>query len=140
MSDKRPDEQDDFSKDPQNFSVESSQLLGLGHKDNEQKNEVRFEAKVGKLKKAFMFLVNVFCGFSNNEDQADLKHQNIVESNRRKETFWSLGQTRFERLVLNVNLFFILAIAVLFYVFFSIPPEHHVFKHVHLNRTWLNKD
>lgn len=142
MSDKRPDELDDFSKDPQNFSTESSQqMLSLDTKlDSKEEDEIRFEIKVGKLKKAFLFLVNIFCGFSSNEDQADLKHQQIDESNRRKETFWSLGQTRFERLILNFNLFIILVVAVFFYVFFSIPPEYHIFNHVHLNRTWLNNN
>jgi len=102
---------------------------------------VKFKVETGKLRNLRLFLLNVFCGFSSQEqDQVALNEQEIDESNRRKETFFSLSQTRFEHYILNINLVVILVVAVVFYIFFSIPPEYHIFQHVHLNRTWLNSN
>ena len=89
-----------------------------------------------RSKKVFESFLSLFCGFENSTDQKEqIDKQNEDESKRRAETFFSLNQTKFERYVLNINLIIILSVAVGLFVFFSVPPEHHIFRHIHLNRT-----
>ena len=83
------------------------------------------------------FLLNLFCGFDC--DAVDRTHelsvQNKNETKRRIESFHSLKQTKFEKIALNFNLVLILITSVSLFIFFSIPPQLHIFKHIHLNHT-----
>ncbi len=88
-------------------------------------------------------IMNIVCGIEkfDNEltQEAAIKKQSEIESKRRIENFYSLNQTKFEKYILNLNLIFILTIAVSLYVFFSIPPQLHIFKHINLNTTIFNQ-
>ena len=88
-------------------------------------------------------VLNILCGIERFENQltqeAALQKQNEIESQRRIENFYSLNQTKFEKYILNLNLLFILSIAIGLYVFFSIPPELHIFKNINLNTTIYNQ-
>jgi hypothetical protein len=92
-------------------------------------------------KSLFTRVFKLICGFDKNESaisQVELNKQKLLEKNRRLESFRSLNQPRFERSILNKNLIVIILVAVSFYIFFSIPPEKHIFRHIKLNQTLNN--
>ena len=85
------------------------------------------------------YFSNLFCGFDWNSKQIGIENevriQNQNEIKRRIEGFHSLKQTNFELFTLNFNLIIILFISISLFIFFSIPPQLHIFKHIHLNNT-----
>jgi len=86
------------------------------------------------VKRLQSFFSNLFCGFdwnASNENHTQKKN----EIKRRIESFHSLKQTKFELITLNCNLILILIISISLFIFFSIPPQLHIFKHIHLNHT-----
>ena len=97
---------------------------------------VRFEHS-SRFQKIYRSFRNIFCGFEDSNTLMDDDKQKEIESQRRIESFQSLNQSKFERYILNTNLVVILVVAVALYVFFSIPPEFHIFSHVKLNRTYV---
>ena len=67
--------------------------------------------------------------------QGELLKQKRDETKRRIENFYSLNQTKSQTFILNINLVIIILTAIGLYVFFSIPPQYHIFKHINLNNT-----
>ncbi len=135
METKRPDESEDFAKkydtsdtSHSNAEFELEDLISKSKLDQTSESQSRLD----KICKTF---IGVFCGFEEASTQLDAKKQNEIECQRRVENFQSLNQTKFEKWILNVNLVIILAVAVALYVFFSIPPEYHIFSHIKLNQT-----
>lgn len=84
-------------------------------------------------------LVSLVCGYEpeteGNIDQIAAKSdlQQRDEAKRRFESFRSLNQTRREKFILNFNLVLILLISIGLYVFFSVPPQLHIFKNLNLD-------
>jgi uncharacterized pyridoxal phosphate-containing UPF0001 family protein len=152
--DKRPDESDDFTSEldlKNQIYVESAAELNEEN-PNEQENPVASS----KRKRFYRVLLNVLCGFDKQDENkaaqakedywpeeaelgnrlnGNLSKQKHKEAKRRYEIFHSLLQSKFERYILNVNLVIIISIAVVLYIFFSIPLKYHIFKHISLNST-----
>jgi hypothetical protein len=138
MTDKRPDEIDDFRihlPDGQNDSLNEIELqVDIIRRSSEQKN------RSGCFRR---FFLRIFCGYEQNElinDESNekmLKKQTENESRRRVNNFYSLNRTKFERYVLNINLCIILMIATGLYVFFSVPHKLYQFEYNALNATFL---
>lgn len=86
------------------------------------------------LKKHFLSLI---CGVEGNHDNSFENMQRLkqLEHEQRVRNFESLKQTKFEKIVLSVSLGIILSIAVGLFIFFSIPPQLHIFKNVSYNQT-----
>jgi hypothetical protein len=109
-----------------------------GETDAEDHVVVGETHKSSRFRVAFLSLV---CGIEDDHKQtgSSQDEQRILKNNlefqQRMANFTSLKQTKFEKSILNVNLVFILALAVGLFVFFSIPPELHIFKNVNLNLT-----
>ena len=140
IKDKRPDESNDLNMELNSYDNKASTI-----EDEEVSNINKFQMQIEtttsnnfETKKIKDFLINFCCGFENSFDKAsELSNQKISEEKRRIESFESLNQTKFERFVLNINLILILSISVGLFIFFSIPPQKHIFKHIHLNETFL---
>lgn len=98
------------------------------HNENLHSNEK------SKLKRAYYLFLDLFCGFVSDLDRS-IETQRANETKRRFESFYSLNQTKFEFCILNINLVLILSFAIVLFVFFSIPPQYHIFKHINLNHT-----
>lgn len=96
--------------------------------------QVKF-VNISRSKKIYRSFISIFCGYDVKQSEDNIQLQNSKEKQRRIESFESLNQTKFERFILNINLCIILTVAVALYVFFSIPPEWHIFSHIKLNRT-----
>lgn len=126
IREKRPDEIDDFTKvDLLANSTDMNQSLIDKQEELESSN-------ISRSKQTCQSFMSVFCGFEVAE-----QGQKASESKRRMESFFSLDQTLFEKIILNLNLVIILVIAVALYIFFSVPPQYHIFSHIQLNRTWV---
>ena len=144
MSDKRPDELDDYrvriSDEQSEFAMSSDEEFGKAERRPKTDKSTDEEVQIASGKtKILEVITSVFCGFesigdeSDDKDEksrADMERQRQSESRRRIESFYSLNQTYAERLILNINLIFILAIAIGLFVFFSIPPEFHILSHL----------
>ena len=97
--------------------------------------------KRSKFELAIHTMVSLFCGYElqteeNSERLAamcELQQKN--EAQRRLESFQSLNQTKREKRILNTNLVIILCTSIALYIFFSIPPEYHIFRHLNLNNS-----
>lgn len=94
------------------------------------------EIVISKKSQYMNACLSFMCGYEElndilDEKKMDLQKQN--ETKRRIENFYSLNQSKFEKIILNFNLVLILIIAVSLYVFFSIPPQLHIFKNVRLS-------
>lgn len=126
MREKRPDEIDDFTK--ADFIHESTDMS----RNLIEKQEKLEDTNLSQSKKVYQLFMSVFCGYEEAEEG-----QTASESRQRMKNFFSLEQTRSEKLILNFNLIIILIVAVGLYVFFSIPPQYHIFSHIKLNRTWI---
>ena len=125
ISDKRPDELDDYrvpvGDEHSEFSMSAE--AEFGRRANTDTSDEQEERKILEV------ITSIFCGFEtigegNDQDEksrADMERQRQSESRRRIESFYSLTQTYSERLILNINLIFILVIAIGLFVFFSIP-------------------
>ncbi len=135
METKRPDESDDFAKkynsSDSNASKSEYELDDL----IQQKKHVQSTGSLSRLRKVYLSLMGVFCGYQDSGTELDVSKQHQIECQRRVENFQSLNQTKFEKCILTVNLVIILIVAVVLYVFFSIPPEYHIFSHIKLNQT-----
>jgi hypothetical protein len=134
----RPDESDDYRlvKDEN----ESENVIELRSKEISSSIE---NATISTSERVLKVLIEVVCGFERFDSQSireeSAKRQNELESIRRVENFRSLCQTKPERLILNINCLAIFALSIGLFVFFSVPPEHHIFKHlVELNISNLN--
>lgn len=146
MNGKRPDEDEDFTKlhDTDTFKIPLTdsdfELEELKSKDA----DVQIKSSKGgnRVKKIFNSFLSVFCGYEDMQKRSgnEIKEEKECESKRRFESFYSLNQTRFERTILNINLVIILLVAISLYIFFSVPVEYHIFKHVKLNRTSFSLD
>jgi hypothetical protein len=92
--------------------------------------------------KAYRMALSLFCGYEHHENEEhavnQMEMQKNHESRRRIENFYSLNQTKSERLILNVNLIIILSIAIGLFIFFSIPPQLHIFKNIKVNNTYTS--
>ena len=100
--------------------------------------------KKSKCKSVSNTLVSLLCGYEL-EIEGDMDRmaaesslQQKDEAKRRFESFRSLNQTRWEKCILNFNLVLILCISIGLYVFFSIPPQQHIFKYIQLNSTSMS--
>jgi hypothetical protein len=88
----------------------------------------KFARPASRRRRILATLMNFVCGIESDElNELSLEAQSKLESLRRVENFYSLHQTKAERYILNVNLVIIILIAVGLYLFFSIPPELHIF-------------
>ena len=47
----------------------------------------------------------------------------------------SIKQTKLEKWILNINLVIIVLVAIGLYVFFSIPPQYHIFQHLNVTKS-----
>lgn len=136
MTDKRPDELDDFTKNEysgvagQPFKSELEVHSSFEMTDLKSDQNLYPSVKENKILKG---LLSLFCGFE--YSQQKINTQKSDESKRRIESFNSINQTKFERFILNINLLIIILVAISLFVFFSIPPEYHIFKNVNLNLT-----
>lgn len=70
-------------------------------------------------------VLNWICGF----DDENKTTAAVGDASQEKIQI-SLNQTKFEKWILNTNLVFIICISVGLFIFFSIPPEKHIFKHL----------
>jgi len=84
-------------------------------------NEIKSKKKI--FTEAFF---SFMCGFENNEIGVE-EQQTQNESKRRVDNFYSLNQSRKEKIILYFNLVLICLIAIGLYIFFSIPPETFLF-------------
>ncbi len=143
----RPDEIDDYRivSNETDFSSKSV-LNNIELKSNDLDSKIidrMSEKELNKRQIILKTIMNILCGIEKFDDELTqevaLQKQNEIESKRRIENFYSLNQTKFEKYVLNLNLLFILTIAVCLYVFFSIPPQLHIFSHINLNSTIYNE-
>lgn len=145
MTDKRPDESDDYrQRDNLDSSVTSQPILtdvelnaNMDYRIRSSSSSDVTGSSVGKMQRFFDGFVNILCGIERsfgNDDTMNVKHelQKYNESKRRVENFYSLNQTKFQKNILNFNLAIIVIISVSLYVFFSIPPETYLFNNVHL--------
>ncbi|CAF0765506.1 unnamed protein product [Brachionus calyciflorus] len=136
IADKRPDESDDYRTLDQSIEQNSEVILN----EIELKDEKKKEEQDDKSECVNTFL-NFVCGFEEitgeSEWMRDQKFlmQKKIESKRRVENFYSLNQAKKSKILLNVNLVIILLIASGLYIFFSIPPQYHIFKDLKLNTT-----
>ena len=93
-------------------------------------------ASMSKKQKLIKHLLSLLCGFERADNKAKemrLELQKRIELKKRLESFNSLNQKKMEKYILNVNLIIILTIATGLFIFFSIPPQLHIFKHINLN-------
>lgn len=92
------------------------------------------QTKFQRFKK---ILLSLLCGIEEDVDQHEVGSYGHAQAENQKRIahFHSLKQTKFQKIILNVNLGIILCIAAGLYIFFSIPPQSHIFKHVTLNQT-----
>jgi hypothetical protein len=149
LSKNRPDESDDFNSrstagyDNQGYeniefqlsnnnsklnlsdSIEIANKKQISESSSEKLKNLSNEKKSNKKVFVETFL-SFMCGFENNEIGVELQ-QTKKESKRRVENFYSLNQSRKEKIVLYFNLVLICLIAIGLYVFFSIPPEKFLF-------------
>lgn len=86
-------------------------------------NEVEIKTHKTLLRKIFLSWI---CGI---EDESHASNSEQVYKN---EFHMPVKRTKFEKWILNVNLVIIILIAVGLFVFFSIPPENHIFKHLNV--------
>jgi NADH:ubiquinone oxidoreductase subunit C len=109
--------------------------------ENIENNEppIDYNSKASGLKNTFLeHFYKLICGFDRHESevsQAKSEKQKIVEAGRRLESFYSLNQSKKDRIILNINLILIILIAIGFFIFFSISPEEHIFSNINLNIT-----
>lgn len=136
MTDKRPDETDDFTKheysgnDVQPFKGELEVQSNFEMTDLNKEKSLYPPLKENKILK---LILSLFCGFE--YSQQKISTQQSDESKRRIESFNSINQTKTERYILNFNLLIITMVAISLFIFFSIPPEYHIFKNLNLNLT-----
>lgn len=162
QSDKRPDEVDDFREhnivdminEPMMMAdIEFNASRRKNSKDGETNSISKEKQKAkeiegedssdkrSKFELAIHTMVSLFCGYElqteENSDRlaamCELQQKN--EARRRLESFQSLNQTKREKRILNTNLVIILCTSIALYIFFSIPPEYHIFRHLNLNNS-----
>ena len=137
ISDKRPDETDDYRildrSDEQNSQTILNEVdlknLNNSNNENTEKRRTRY----------LNTILSLVCGFEellDDNDEKKLEYQKQSETKRRVENFYSLNQTKSSKIILNINLIIILSIAIGLYIFFSIPPELHIFKDLNLNQNF----
>ncbi len=145
MADNRPDESDDFNsrstpgydnKGYENIEFQlntNNSKAGLSDgiassktQDVEQLSKVTSNNSKSNKKMFVDAFLSLMCGFENNEIGAE-EQQTKKESKRRVENFYSLNQSRKEKIILYFNLVLICLIAIGLYIFFSIPPEKFLF-------------
>lgn len=139
ISDKRPDETDDYRILNQSMDQNSEVILNEIELRSSKEIDVEHRSK----NECISGLMNFVCGFDELSQQADrpstqkLQVQKQSEAKRRIENFYSLNQSKKSKLILNVNLILIILIAIGLYIFFSIPPQYHIFKNLNKNSTYL---
>ena len=140
MTDKRPDEIDDFRIQSPDYPNDSVNDIELEVQFSKEPSEEASQSEKGWLKKACL---RIFCGYEKSQLDGDesnekmLKKQTETESRRRVDNFYSLNRTKFEACFLNMNLCIILLIAIGLYVFFSVPHQLFHFEHNAMNVTSL---
>jgi hypothetical protein len=109
----------------------------IGSEISPQSNKLE-EANVWK--RIRVKLLSLICGVESEEllsvEHVELQRQ--AELERKLQNFRSLTQKTWEKVVLNANLLLILSIAIGLFIFFSIPPQLHIFKNVTYNETILH--
>lgn len=124
ITDKRPDENDDLRENNKIPMGHSKNLVNDIEMTNMVDNSTKSTAKAPTS-----VFSSAFSSVFGLADQ-DTKAQNItkqLESQRRADTFDSLNQTTFEKIILNSNLVFILLVAASLFVVFSLPDEYSLF-------------
>ena len=139
LPDKRADESDDYTQTEKNqFSPADTELEDMNSKVNIIDSKLD-DLDTSRKSKIWNILLDVVCGFERLEnkinDTARLAKQQAIETQRKIDSFYSLNQTKFEKIILGINLAIILTIAVGLYIFFSIPPQYHMFKDIYGNQT-----
>ena len=144
VQDKRPDELDDYRTKgaSQQLAGDQHALTPIESKTSsmnkmlnsvDEKEEERPKMSSRK-KRACGMLLKFGCGMEPNElSEVTAEVQAQAESQRRIENFYSLNQGKLEKYILNVNLVIIICISTGMYLFFSIPPELHIFSDINLN-------
>ena len=138
MTEKRPDETDDYRNRSGNNSLPAETI----NTENIEMKEVDIsdDAPIiidSNKKSIFDSIIGLICGFKRNEllNNEELEKQNELDSQRRVEGFYSLNQTKFQTFVLNMNLVIIVSIASGFLTFFSIPPDQFIFQNIRYNQS-----
>lgn len=143
MADKRQDELDNYQNvesafENKGFQIEENELKTGNGSKLDSLIEDKKEQKVNHLKNLFLKFI---CGFEeniNHKQKNKLEVQIANERKRRVDNFLSINQTKFEKRILNINLIIILAISTAMYIFFSIPPQKHIFSHLNLNNSMVS--
>lgn len=136
LTNKRPDEVDDFGQSPNDNESISEIELAIDLQPVESK-----VVHLSRKNRLVRTILSICCGFDksnsniNESNEKMITRQNETESRRRVENFYSLNRTKFEKYILNINLCLILLIATCLYVFFSVPHGLQLFKKAHLNGT-----
>ena len=119
VPDKRPDELDRYKalSDPiTNVEIEAYKL------------KEQDEVKQIKESSFFISAVGSVFGLTDLGDEEKEQSQQREEAQRRADTFESLNQTRWEKVVLNINLVFICLSSAVLYILFSLPDEYSIWK------------
>jgi len=125
LTDKRPDEKDDFRVDKNDLILTTEPIPEeLNEKEKTLKSETVSELKSNVFSSA---MSSIF-GLTDLDNKQVQLIQSQDESQRRIDAFNSLNQTKSEKIVLNLNLFLILGIAVGLFTVFSLPVEYSVFR------------
>lgn len=137
IADKRPDETDDFRILNQSMDQNSEVILN----EIELKTEKEVDIEDKNRNECLNGLIKFVCGFEEFDQQGNKSMskkfhvQKQSEAKRRIENFYSLKQSKKSKICLNINLILIVLIAIGLYIFFSIPPQYHLFQHLKANST-----
>lgn len=137
IADKRPDETDDFRILNQSMDQNSEVILN----EIELNTEKEMDIEDNNRNECLNGFIRFVCGFEEHDKQGNktkskkFQIQKHSEAKRRIENFYSLNQSKKSKIVLNINLVLIFLIAIGLYIFFSIPPQYHIFKHLKANST-----
>lgn len=128
VTDRRPDEKDDF-RDSTSKSEAASELVNNIEMEYiiRAKNEKEI-LKQSQPKSFFSSVVSSVFGLADLGDTQKVKETEMNEAQRRADTFDSLNQTKWEKIILNTNLVFICSIAVTLFIVFSLPDEHSIWR------------
>jgi hypothetical protein len=136
ISDKRPDETDDYrtlntsqrENDQTAMKDINSKAVLMNHLSLPQDHADNNNNKNSLKNRLYDVFLNFVCGIEPDElNELSVEAQQHIESVRRVENFYSMHQTKAEKLILNLNLIMIVLISLGLYIFFSIPPEYHIF-------------
>lgn len=138
---RRPDELEDAKilssgKDNEAASFEKEDFELMAKHSNMNRSSDASVTSMSKKQKLIKHLLSLLCGFETVDNKAKemrLELQKRIELKKRLESFNSLNQKKVEKYILNANLAIILLIATGLFIFFSIPPQLHIFKHIDLN-------